>query len=118
MAADLCADRRRYGDERGEAHAYNNIAVAYAGMRRFDEAIEAYHEALTRHGAQQRPLGVALALNNIGDACVRMGRPELSLEYLERALAASREIRNARWRRPRSAASGRHTCPAATSTWL
>ncbi|GIH14318.1 AfsR/SARP family transcriptional regulator [Rugosimonospora africana] len=87
---------RRYGDQRGEAHAYNNIAVAYAGMRRFDEAIEAYHEALTRHGAQQRPLGVALALNNIGDAYVRMGRPELSLEYLDRALAASREIRNAR----------------------
>jgi DNA-binding SARP family transcriptional activator/Tfp pilus assembly protein PilF len=87
---------RKYGDQRGEAHVYNNIAVAYAGMRRFDNAIEAYHEALTRHAAQDRSLGVALALNNIGDAYVRMGRPDLSLEYLDRALAATREIRNAR----------------------
>ncbi|WP_345626530.1 AfsR/SARP family transcriptional regulator [Rugosimonospora acidiphila] len=87
---------RKHGDQRGEAHVYNNIAVAYAGMRRFDEAIEAYHEALTRHAVQDRSLGVALALNNLGDAYVRMGRPDLSLEYLDRALAATREIRNAR----------------------
>jgi tetratricopeptide (TPR) repeat protein len=71
------------GNKSDEGYVHNNIAVANAGLRRFDDAAESFGRALDLHTNDN---GVATALNNIGYAHVLNRDHAAALEYLPQAL--------------------------------
>ncbi|MBB5873460.1 DNA-binding SARP family transcriptional activator/Flp pilus assembly protein TadD [Allocatelliglobosispora scoriae] len=79
------------GDRRDEGHVHNNMAIAHAGLRRFDEAAVAFGRALELH-SRNDPAAVAVALNNVGYAEVQAGRSPV--DRLSTALALAREVGN------------------------
>jgi DNA-binding SARP family transcriptional activator len=82
---------RAAGDERGQAMALNNIAIAYGQLGRLDEALETHRKSLALHTANGHWPGVATALNNIGDTYLRLRQPGPAREHLHRALALTSE---------------------------
>jgi tetratricopeptide (TPR) repeat protein len=79
------------GNRSDEGYVHNNLAVANAGLRRFDEAAESFSRAMDLHNGTN---ALAAALNNIGYAHVLNGDHAASLEYLPRALTLARETRD------------------------
>ncbi|WP_117208018.1 AfsR/SARP family transcriptional regulator [Allorhizocola rhizosphaerae] len=75
-----------------EGHLHNNMAVAHAGMRRFDEAAAHFERALELL-SRNSPAALAVALNNVGYAGAQAGRSDVS--HLTRALELARETGNA-----------------------
>jgi DNA-binding SARP family transcriptional activator len=83
---------RSCGDQRGEGHVLNNIAAVYTGQCRYAAAVDAFGRALALHTANQHPMGMALALNNMGHVCALMGDTDVALARLDEALRISREL--------------------------
>ncbi|MET0237334.1 MAG: BTAD domain-containing putative transcriptional regulator, partial [Kibdelosporangium sp.] len=76
------------GNRSDEGYVHNNLAVANAGLRRFDDAAESFSRAMELHSGTN---ALAAALNNVGYAHVLNGDHAASLEHLPRALTLARE---------------------------
>jgi DNA-binding SARP family transcriptional activator/tetratricopeptide (TPR) repeat protein len=79
------------GNRSDEGYVHNNLAVANAGLRRFDEAAESFGRAMDLHTGTD---ALAAALNNVGYAHVLNGDHAASLEYLPEALTLARETQD------------------------
>jgi tetratricopeptide (TPR) repeat protein len=80
------------------AKTLNNLGVAYRGVRRFEEAVQAYEEGLGiyRRLAQQQPQvyepELAKTLNNLGVAFNGLRRFEQAVQAYEQALEILRRL--------------------------
>jgi DNA-binding SARP family transcriptional activator/Flp pilus assembly protein TadD len=87
---------RRGGDQRGEGHAWNNIAVALSHQRRFDEAVAAYRRALAVHVTNDHAVGRAVTLINLSEASLeRVGAARVD-DHLAEAMRLSLRLGNRR----------------------
>lgn len=86
----------RVRDERarslGRAAALGNMGLVHAYLRKLDEALEHYNEALDIYKEIGDDEGIAKCLNNIGTTYGDLGKPDEALEYYNEALAISRKI--------------------------
>jgi DNA-binding SARP family transcriptional activator/Tfp pilus assembly protein PilF len=78
------------GNVRDEGYVHNNLAVANAGLRRFDEAAESFGRALELHTGSC-PAATASALNNLGYAHTENGDFAIGIQHLTRALGLARD---------------------------
>jgi tetratricopeptide (TPR) repeat protein len=85
------AAARRAGDANAEAHALNGVGLAYADLRRFEEAIARYQEALVIFRETGDQLGEGQVLNNLGTADRQFRRFEEAIASYQQALAIFRE---------------------------
>jgi DNA-binding SARP family transcriptional activator/Flp pilus assembly protein TadD len=98
---------RRTGDRAAQAHAHNDLAVAYWQLGRHEEAIASMRESL----AISRELGdrrsQATGLGNLSIIYGRLGRYQEALACQEESLAIGRELGD-----PRSQCAGLHNLGA------
>ena len=85
------AAARRAGDANAEAHALNGVGLAYADLRRFEEAIARYQEALVIFRDAGDQLGEGQVLNNLGSADRQFRRFEEAIASYQQALVIFRE---------------------------
>ncbi|MBP2329845.1 tetratricopeptide (TPR) repeat protein [Kibdelosporangium banguiense] len=78
------------GNVRDEGYVHNNLAVANAGLRRFDEAAESFGRALELHTGTS-PAAMASALNNLGYAHTENGDFAIGLKHLTQALTLAKD---------------------------
>ncbi|MGV9304669.1 tetratricopeptide repeat protein [Nonomuraea sp. NPDC003727] len=74
---------RAAGDRAGEATVCRHLGVAYIGIGRYGDALEALSAGLALEETQD---GTARLLSNMGIALIRIGRFEEALGHLDRAL--------------------------------
>ena len=86
------AAARRAGDANAEAHALNGVGLAYADLRRFEEAIARYHEALAIFRETGDQISEGWTLANLGNVYRGLRRFEESITSFQQALVISREI--------------------------
>lgn len=85
---------RGAGDRYGEARMHNGLGGAYVWLRRLDEAVEHFREALRLFREVGDRWGEGSALGNLGDAHLVAGRFAESVGYSTRALAIFGETGN------------------------
>ncbi|WP_413807679.1 tetratricopeptide repeat protein [Streptomyces sp. OE57] len=81
---------RQADDRRGEARSLIEVAVAQTTMRRFDEAIENYREAMVLYQQFGDNYGSSQAMSGLGVAYLQSDGLDLALDYLNRSLVLSR----------------------------
>ncbi|MFE2443203.1 tetratricopeptide repeat protein [Streptomyces sp. NPDC059426] len=82
---------REFGDRSGEAVALNQLGLAFAGLRRFGEAIDAHDKAaIVYRGLGDRD-GEAGALTNLGSALTELRRFDDAITAHTQAVAIFRE---------------------------
>ena len=86
------AAARRAGDANAEAHALNGVGLAYADLRRFEEAIARYQEALAIFRETGDQISEGWTLANLGNVYRGLRRFEESITSFQQALVISREI--------------------------
>ena len=86
------AAARRAGDANAEAHALNGVGLAYADLRRFEEAIARYQEALVIFRETGDQISEGWTLANLGNVYRGLRRFEESITSFQQALVISREI--------------------------
>ncbi|MEX0682882.1 MAG: adenylate/guanylate cyclase domain-containing protein [Dehalococcoidia bacterium] len=84
--------RARAGDVVGEATQENNIAEILSDQGRLDEAEALFQEALRTWRAARYPIGIALAISNLGRLAGRRGALSQALELLREAHGRFEEI--------------------------
>jgi tetratricopeptide (TPR) repeat protein len=89
------AIRREIGDRMGEAQAANNLANAYQGQGRTEEALDMLHRALDLNRELGYRFGEGIALVNLGDVLLELNRAEEAIEYLQDARRTFAEIEHA-----------------------
>jgi tetratricopeptide (TPR) repeat protein len=72
------------------------LPLTYSDLRRLDEAIDCYRQALPIFREVGEPHFAGGVLNNIGDTYRALGRLNEAIDSLEEALKVHREIRD-RW---------------------
>lgn len=77
---------------RHEGEVMENLALVYADLGRFQEALDHLDAALTRKRELVDRAGEGNTLNNLGVIHVSLGRPLEALAYFEDALAISHEL--------------------------
>ncbi|WP_446045452.1 AfsR/SARP family transcriptional regulator [Streptomyces olivaceus] len=82
-------------DRGGEAWSLQDVAGALMSMRRFDEAIDYFRQAMALHGELGDAAGRYQAVANLGNAYLESGRLDKAVEYSRRGLATSRILGNA-----------------------
>jgi DNA-binding SARP family transcriptional activator len=83
---------RRVGDLRGEAWLLSQLCSPYAGLGRFDDALDCLHRALRIRTEIGDRRAEGSTLNNLGAAYGGQGRFEDSIRYFRRALSVAVEI--------------------------
>jgi diguanylate cyclase (GGDEF)-like protein len=86
---------REFDSPRAVAHALNNLAGAVAWQGRYDEALEAYDEALGHARALDWKRGQALILAGIGGVLLRTDRVEEGTRHYLQSLALAQEVGDA-----------------------
>ena len=86
---------REFDSPRAVAHALNNLAGAVAWHGRYDEALEAYDEALGHARALDWKRGQALILAGIGGVLLRTDRVEEGTRHYLQSLALAQEVGDA-----------------------
>ncbi len=76
----------------GEAQSANNLADAYQGLGRTDEALELWRRALELNRAVGYRYGEGVALVNLGWTLVDLDRAEEGVDYLRQARQTFAEI--------------------------
>jgi DNA-binding SARP family transcriptional activator len=91
------AIRREIGDLAGEAQTVNNLLDTYLRWKRFAEVVEAREEVLLKQRqAGYPPYGVAIALNNVGEAYLGLGNVDDAISCLGEARKIFRDLSDAR----------------------
>lgn len=83
---------READDPRGEALALHNLGMLYADQRAWDEADEAYREALIRFEQLGNRQMIANVLANRSEVSYGRGRPQEGIAQCDLALAAYADI--------------------------
>lgn len=78
-------------DQAGMAEAHYSIGRTQARLGHFDEAVDAFHHALTRRQQQKDIAGQASTLNQLGSVHLQLGDPERALELFDDALRLRRQ---------------------------
>jgi tetratricopeptide (TPR) repeat protein len=86
------AIRREIGDRMGEAQAANNVADAYHGLGRTNEALELYRRALELNREVGYRYGEGVALVHVGWMLLDLELAEEAVDYLLQARRAFAEI--------------------------
>ena len=86
---------REFDSPRAVAHTLNNLAGAVAWQGRYDEALEAYDEALGHARALDWKRGQALILAGIGGVLLRTDRADEGTRHYLQSLALAREVGDA-----------------------
>ncbi|MEV6134273.1 BTAD domain-containing putative transcriptional regulator [Streptomyces violaceusniger] len=81
---------RQAEDRKGVAWSLIEVAVAQTTMRRFDEAIESYREAMVLYQQLGDNYGSSQAAIGLGVAYLQSERLDHAFDYLNRSLALSR----------------------------
>ncbi|WP_309710543.1 tetratricopeptide repeat protein [Armatimonas sp.] len=93
---ETLAFRQAIGDTVREAHAWNCIGAAAAGLERLVQAAAAFSQSQTLYQSLGDPVHAAHARLNRGDIALRQGDPEHALQFYDAALAPLRETED--WR--------------------
>lgn len=93
---ETLAFRQAIGDTVREAHAWNCIGAAAAGLEQLEKATEAFLRSQTLYQSLGDPVHAAHARINLGDIAVRQGNPEAALLAYEAALPSLRDTED--WR--------------------
>ena len=83
---------READDDRGEALALHNIGMLCADMQEWEEADEAFRDALTLLEAQGNRQMIALLLQNRSEVSIGRGRPQEAIAQCDLAIATFAEI--------------------------
>src|SRR5215813_6632152 len=87
LAEDAASIYRSLADQRGEAHALDQIGMAHARVTRYREALAYFHEARIMYRAARDPHGLADTLAHSGIACWHLGRYADAMDHLREALS-------------------------------
>src|SRR5215471_6266441 len=90
LAEDAASIYRSLADQRGEAHALDQIGMAHARVTRYREALAYFHEARIMYRAARDPHGLADTLAHSGIACWHLGRYADAMDHLREALSRYR----------------------------
>src|SRR5215470_10831949 len=90
LAEDAASIYRSLADQRGEAHALDQIGMAHARVTRYREALDYFHEARIMYRAARDPHGLADTLSHAGIACWHLGRYPDAKNHLAKALSRYR----------------------------
>ncbi|WP_394796216.1 tetratricopeptide repeat protein [Armatimonas sp.] len=93
---ETLAFRQAIGDTVREAHAWNCIGAAAAGLEQLEKATEAFLRSQTLYQSLGDPVHAAHARINLGDIAVRQGQPQQALSFYEAALPSLRETEDIR----------------------
>ncbi|HEY2307200.1 MAG TPA: tetratricopeptide repeat protein [Streptosporangiaceae bacterium] len=92
LAEDAAAIYRSQADQRGEAHALDQMGLAHWRATRYREALAYFHEARNLYlGAADRH-GVADTLSHSSVTCWQLGRYQDAMGHLREALSLYREV--------------------------
>jgi DNA-binding SARP family transcriptional activator len=91
LAEDAAAIYRSQRDQRGEAHALDQMGMAHARTSRYREALAYFHEARHLYRAAEDRHGEATTLAHAGIVCWYLGRYPDALEDLREAQSVYRE---------------------------
>jgi predicted ATPase/DNA-binding winged helix-turn-helix (wHTH) protein len=86
------AHDRAAGQLADAASQLNNLALVMVERRRFDEAKDLFEEALRLNRQVDRPWGIAITLENLGEAAYAQGDAETALARWQEALPMMRQL--------------------------
>lgn len=90
------AAAKRMRDPEGEAWILNMLGPAYRELKRFEDALDCFQQALELWQEIGDREGRGWTLYNLGDTCREIGRLDDAVGYFQRSLALSREA-GERW---------------------
>jgi DNA-binding SARP family transcriptional activator len=82
----------RTGDRDTEAHALNELGVAYEFLGRYQQAVTSHQDSLAIRRQLGLRQGQAASLNNLGRVYERQGRYQQAVTCLQESLAINREL--------------------------
>lgn len=83
---------RRTGDRHGEAAVLHTLGNAYYDLRRLEDAIDHYRQALAIRRETGDRQGEGWTLNNLGTAYQQLRNLDTAIEHYQQALAIRREV--------------------------
>jgi tetratricopeptide (TPR) repeat protein len=82
----------RTGDRIAQAHAHNDLGVAYERLGRYEEALRSHQDSLAIRRELGDRKGQAASLNNLGRVHERIGRHQEAIASLQVSLAIHRAL--------------------------